>query len=181
MPDRTWGHITDQQSCATVATVYTTTISRVSIVKTAGHSFIVDVSVTKELHVVSKISAEVCPQLVVVFDFGRTPNLSRVSDVLITRGDQTRSIPTLYRAVSRFSTAPLCSKVNKATVANTEAFIGGENHRRAIAFTVLAILRFKGPISRRIFEVKVNHTSDRIRSVLSSGTVAQHFDAAKGE
>ncbi len=147
------------------------------------------VAVAVELGLVAEDVARVRPQLELVGDLRRSPDLGRIPHAGVPlRVDEGECVVALHATVRRQRVAVLAGHVQEAGLAERKPEVAGERVHVAvagkdppvhpiarIAQEVAAGLELERAPGAVVLEHKVHHAGDRVGSVLGRGAVAQHL------
>ena len=130
------------------------------------------------LAAVAEIEPEVAEQLEVARYFRGAPNLrSGSSNVGVAGVDQCLGVASLGAAAGRVGLLPLEAQVGEADVGEGEADVGGEGHRTAVAFDVLAPLGVNHRSLGVFPEYEVHDPGDGVGPVLSRCPVPEYLES----
>ena len=116
--------------------------------------------------------AEVAPQLDVVVDGGRSPDLRRIGHRVVAGRDQERGIVPLHAATGRAGIAVLDAEVGEAGPAEGQPGVAGDGVRAAVARAVAAGVQLETAAGAVVLELEVQHPGDGVRAVLGRRAVA---------
>ena len=128
------------------------------------------------LHAAGEQVSEVAPQLDVVADGGRAPDLGGVGHRVVAGRDQQRGVVPLHAAAGRGGVAVLEAQVGEAGLPEREADVAGHGVGAAVARAVAAGVQLEAAAARIVLELEVQHAGNGVRAVLSRRAVAQHLD-----
>ena len=174
-------HVADEQAPTAIGAENGGPRIRIPEEEAAGHPPAGVVGVAVGLHAGGEEVAEVAPQLDVVVDPGRAPDLRGIGHGVVARGDQQRGVVTLDAAAGRSGVAVLEAEVGEAGPAERQAGVGGDGVRAAVARAVAAGVQLDAAAGPVVLEQEVQHAGDGVRAVLCGCAVAQHFHLSQGD
>ena len=124
-----------------------------------------------------QVQAEVAEELVVILDFGRSPDMGRRSAHMCIAGlDQPSRIPALHAAAGLIGVQELEAEVGKTVFGQRQAQVGGHLHLVPVTVVGLAPTGVERQALGCFLQLEVQDTGDSVRAVLGCGAVAQDFD-----
>ena len=137
------------------------------------------VGVPVDLQAVAEEAAEVGPQLQVVVDGGRAPDLGGIPNVSVAGGDERGRVVALDGAARGVRLPELGAQVDETGFAQGQADVSGDGVGFAVALPEGARSDLHTASRWLIPEREVDHPGDGVGTVLRRCAVAQHFDLAQ--
>ena len=132
-----------------------------------------------ELDIVVDIGSIVGKNFQVVSNKGLTPGLCGIIHMGITHPNQTRSIVSLYRAVSFICIAVFHAEVNPC-IWCTQTNIASHCVSASVPVSKNTGFDFNRAAFVIVFEFKIQHACNSVRTVLRGCAIAQDFHALEG-